>query len=372
MKAGRAPHVHARLACNGLGGVNGLGLKYRRCKEQVLVRHARDAPFGLEAVDGNRPLARLFGIPGTDLRDGRVRHLQRTHAVALGLDALGGGVKNCDDAREEEGTRNLMAATTELAEHLTRDGERDVPAVVFDPKPHGMNRGLPVKRLESDAVLLDRHLRVGLHHLNGRRLERVRGRTHEVARAHELRVEDLGSRADEHVRIPHAHEEPRLLEHGGNGPARVEDLFTDLLGVGVRRRNDNREPDSPVPRIHGGLGRELLDRTLHEVFGGPVRGHVDDPFGFRAQRRKPVGHTCFGNHQLCNAPYGRRREGRDREDGSGFKRSREADERLLHLGRDTRLRIDLDRKAESSGVFGLVALQREEAVGRGGLPGERR
>ena len=71
-------------------------------------------------------------------------------------------------------------------------------------------------------------------------------------------------------------------------------------------------------------------------------------------------------------PHGRRCEGRDRKDGSGFKRSRQTDERLLHLGRDARLRKDLDRKAESLGVFGLVALEREEAVGRGRLPGERR
>ena len=120
-----------------------------------------------------------------------------------------------------------------------------------------------------------------------------------------------------------------------------------------------------MPRIDGSLRRKLLDRTLHEVFGGPVRGRVDDPFGFRAQRRKAVGYACFGNHPLCNAPHGRRCEGRDRKDGSGFKRSRQTDERLLHLGRDARLRKDLDRKAESLGVFGLVALEREEAVGRG-------
>ena len=84
MKAGRAPHVHARLACNGLGGVNGLGLKSRRCKGAGTGALRASMPPSVWKLLTAIVHWRAFGIPGTDLRDGRVRHLQRTHAVALG------------------------------------------------------------------------------------------------------------------------------------------------------------------------------------------------------------------------------------------------------------------------------------------------
>ena len=118
VEARRAAHVHAGLARDRLAGVHGLGLKRSGRKEQILVRHPRDAALRLKAVDGDRPLAGLLRVPGADLRNGRVRHLQRPHAVALGLDALGGGVEHRDDARKEKGAGNLMAAAPELAQHL--------------------------------------------------------------------------------------------------------------------------------------------------------------------------------------------------------------------------------------------------------------